>query len=102
MHGGNIAFFSRNLQPYALAPIYDMLPMLYAPYQGNVPKKRFKPPSPTPQDVGVWNLACAMAEAFWRQVAEHPHISPGFRAIGRANTALVAEVAALASYLPSA
>ena len=100
MHGGNLAFFARGLRPYALAPIYDMLPMLYAPYQGNLPQRRLNPPSPTPQDAPVWASACATAETFWRAVAAHPHISSAFRVIGQDNAAQVAQLAQLAQHLP--
>ena len=102
MHGGNLAFYVRGMQPTGLAPVYDMLPMLYAPYQGHLPSRVFTPPLPTPRDQDVWPSACAAAMQFWGEVGSHARISADFRARALENRAKVEHVARYQRHLPGA
>ena len=42
MHHGNLSFLPRDDGTLALAPVYDMLPMAYAPIGGDVPGPRVR------------------------------------------------------------
>lgn len=80
MHPGNL-----SLRPaqgrLALAPAYDMLPMLHAPLAGGeVPPREFEPPLPLPAERDAWHVACGAAHQFWAAAADDPRISAEFRA----------------------
>lgn len=81
MHLGNLAF--RPVQGrLALAPAYDMLPMLHAPLPGGeVPPRSFEPPLPPPAQRAAWHAACGAALGFWREAAQDGRISPEFRVV---------------------
>lgn len=76
MHDGNLAF-----QPgLTLAPVYDMLPMLYAPARGvELPQRDFTPPLPLPAEREAWREAAQAAIEFWGRAASDKRISPAFR-----------------------
>ena len=63
MHTGNLSFRPVALAGGAalqLAPVYDMLPMRYAPLPGGeVPPRSFDPPAPLPAQRTAWLPACA-------------------------------------------
>lgn len=82
MHEGNLSF-----RPgLALAPAYDMLPMLYAPERGvELPAREFTPVPPIPAERQAWDAAQPAAIAFWERAAADPRISAEFRAICAAN-----------------
>jgi serine/threonine protein kinase HipA of HipAB toxin-antitoxin module len=42
-HFGNMTRFDRYEGPLELAPIYDMLPMLFAPQDGQLVERQFEP-----------------------------------------------------------
>ena len=84
MHTGNLSF--RPQGTLALAPAYDMLPMLYAPLPGGeVPARAFEPPLPLPPQRPIWSTACKAALSFWQGASLDERISVEFRAICRAN-----------------
>lgn len=85
MHFGNISFFPLPGDRYALAPIYDMLPMLYSPVNDQMAAREFVPAELPIQAMGVWGQAFTLAGEFWRRVAEHPDVSAGFKALIRGN-----------------
>lgn len=86
MHDGNLAFFP-GLEP---APVYDMLPMGYAPQRGSeVPPRDYVPPLPLPREASAWQEAAHAAVIFWQRCAEDPRISPEFRKTCRVNGALL-------------
>jgi len=82
MHEGNLSF-----RPgLALAPAYDMLPMLYAPERGvELPTREFAPLPPIPAEREAWDAARPAAIAFWERAAADARISGAFRAICAAN-----------------
>jgi hypothetical protein len=45
-HFGNITFFYDFDGPFALAPVYDMVPMLFAPQNDQIVPRLFEPPAP--------------------------------------------------------
>lgn len=79
MHPGNLAFYLTDTVPLALAPTYDMLPMLWAPIAGGeILERTFNPLPPVPRQVADWSLAAGWAETFWQRLAADPRLSPGF------------------------
>ncbi len=85
MHTGNLSF--RPQTQLALAPAYDMLPMLYAPLPGGeVPVRVFEPPLPLPPQRPIWAAACEAALMFWRQASQDARISEEFKSVCAANS----------------
>lgn len=86
MHSGNLSFFWQ-IQDGALrlrlTPVYDMLPMLYAPEKTEVVDRAFHPPVLTDRDDPTLHLA----REFWTSVASRDDVSQEFRAIAAANAA---------------
>ncbi|PCI39157.1 MAG: hypothetical protein COB53_03715 [Elusimicrobia bacterium] len=85
MHAANISFFIELPKTVVLAPIYDMLPMLYIPKNDQVVKREFIPPLPRSGDADVWVGAWEAAREFWRIVGGDDRISRGFRLIAEDN-----------------
>lgn len=86
MHDGNLAFFP-GLEP---APVYDMLPMAYAPQRGGeVPPRDHVPPLPLPREAPAWREAARAALTYWQRCVEDRRISPEFREICRVNASLL-------------
>lgn len=84
MHLGNLSF--RPGGRFELAPVYDMLPMHYAPLPaGELPVRVFDPPLPLPAQRETWRVANAAATQFWGRAAADPRISTPFRAQCGAN-----------------
>lgn len=80
MHFGNLSFIAENALPYRLAPIYDMLPMAYAPQRDLTSMKQdaLSAVSATPR-------VRELARRFWQRLADDVRVSENFRAIARAN-----------------
>lgn len=78
MHEGNLAF-----RPgLRLAPVYDMLPMGYAPLRGGeVPIRHYSTELPLPAEQSAWEIAAATAIEFWKMASEERRISNTFRKI---------------------
>jgi hypothetical protein len=78
-HFGNLMLFDRYEGPFELAPAYDMLPMLFAPQDGQIVARQFEPPPPTAAALSVWPRAYALAESYWNRLARDTRISIEFR-----------------------
>lgn len=90
MHAGNLSF----LPGLTLAPVYDMLPMQYAPLRGGeVPPQKFAPRHPLPTEAVVWRRAAQAAMIFWQRAATDSRISTAFQSICADNAALLAREA---------
>ncbi len=91
MHEGNLAF-----RPgFALAPIYDMLPMMYAPMRGGeVPERAYSPALPFPGDMPAWTQAAMAATHYWEICTADARISDGFRRVCGSNAGRLAELLA--------
>jgi serine/threonine protein kinase HipA of HipAB toxin-antitoxin module len=87
MHTGNLSFQPQLASGLlALAPAYDMLPMLYAPLAGGeLPVRNFEPPLPLPPQRSTWMTACSAALEFWWGAAQDTRISASFQTLCRAN-----------------
>lgn len=80
MHKGNLSFVpGKRLE---LAPVYDMLPMMYAPMGGGeLPRLQYEVRLPKPLEREAWMAACSAALAFWEAAAGHTGISEDFRGV---------------------
>ena len=84
MHFGNLAFYLENTRPLRLAPVFDMLPMLWAPRPGQaMPVPPFSPASPLPGERALWAEAAAWAADFWARAASDTMVSAEFAGIAR-------------------
>lgn len=97
MHNGNLAF-----KPAAkpgmleLAPVFDMLPMLYAPVRGvELPNREFKVALPLPNETANWFTAAQAALSFWQAVSNDARVSEGFRQTSEENAMAVKNAIAL-------
>ena len=89
-HYGNISLLLRGTKnggDWALSPTYDMLPMLYAPINGELVERQFtdRPLHPTASTLAEWPAAKELAALFWRTAAAHAWISENFKAIAARN-----------------
>ena len=80
-HFGNVTLFDRYQGPFELAPVYDMLPMQFAPQNDQLVTRQFEPAPPTAAWLSVWPRARALAETYWERLAEEARISAEFRAL---------------------
>lgn len=83
-HFGNLACYDNYDGRFELAPIYDVLPMLFAPEHDQIITRVFQPPDPTSDTLRVWARARGRAEEYWRMLAGDPRLSAEFRAISDA------------------
>jgi hypothetical protein len=90
MHFGNLSFYFDLNRPLSLAPIYDMLPMLYAPVTGDqLPERAFDPPLPSAETLHVWPQMANLAMQYWRSVASHELVSAEFSEQAQRNVATI-------------
>ena len=82
-HFGNISFL---WDPFAaanelrLSPVYDMLPMQFAPAPGGmVIEREYDLPTPTADLLDYWDAARSSASQFWQHAADDPRLSDGIR-----------------------
>lgn len=100
MHFANISFFFQTRNILDLAPAYDMLPMLYAPQNGQIVEREFNPPLPKPADSDIWKTVWTAARDFWSEVSVNKHISSGFQKIAQANLEKIRRLEHLQGLLP--
>jgi hypothetical protein len=78
-HFGNVTLFDHYAGLFELAPVYDMLPMLFAPQDDQIVARQFAPVPATATWLSVWPRARALAEAYWDQIAQDPRVSAEFQ-----------------------
>ena len=85
-HYGNISLLL-DQDDWQLSPTYDMLPMLYAPVNGELVPRDLsaRPLRPTTATLGQWDSARALALVFWRAVTLDDRVSTAFRGIAQDN-----------------
>lgn len=83
-HFGNLAFYDSYQRTFALAPAYDMLPMLFAPEHNQIIARIFVPEHPTAETLATYARARRLAEQYWRSLIDDDRISRNFRDIGAA------------------
>lgn len=80
MHHGNISFLYDGQKPLSLAPIYDMLPMAFAPSrQGDMRDEPLVPVLSAEVAGEHWRWAWQPALAFWQRVSRDLRVSEPFR-----------------------
>lgn len=83
MHGGNLSFYYAGEGELALAPVYDMLPMAFAPLRsGAMAFSHTLTITPVAQGKH-WRKAYGMAEQFWAELLTNTDISEEFKGIAR-------------------
>ncbi|MCD9032644.1 type II toxin-antitoxin system HipA family toxin YjjJ [Luteimonas sp. Y-2-2-4F] len=93
MHLGNAGLMLGDRRPLALAPAYDMLPMLFRPsVSGEVVARSFEVSPPLPEHRVEWSIAARAASEFWRRVADADEVGASFRTIAAAAGAQVDRV----------
>ncbi len=97
MHDGNLSFIpeqNASSAQFQLAPVYDMLPMAYAPVRGvELPPSQYQPRLPLPAEATAWTVAARSAQTFWERAASDSRISADFRERCAANLKLLRTVA---------
>ncbi|MDB5885431.1 MAG: transcriptional regulator [Polaromonas sp.] len=85
-HYGNISLLLDG-DDWRLSPTYDMLPMLYAPVNGELVARNFseRPLRPTAATLPEWQKARALALVFWGAATKDERLSVGFTSIAREN-----------------
>jgi hypothetical protein len=78
-HFGNITLFDDYDGPFKLAPVYDMLPMLFAPQNDQIVPRVFEPPAPRSAWLPVWSRARSLAESYWKRLVDESTLSEEFR-----------------------
>jgi serine/threonine protein kinase HipA of HipAB toxin-antitoxin module len=80
-HFGNFCFFAEEARRLALTPtpVYDMLPMVFAPSDGNLVERQFTPRPPTALNLHLWHDVANHALAYWSRLGEEGALSVGFR-----------------------
>jgi HipA-like C-terminal domain len=78
-HFGNVSLFDHHQGIFELAPVYDMLPMLFAPQDGQIVARQFDSVPATAAWLAVWAGACKLAEVYWDRIAQEPRVSAEFR-----------------------
>ena len=85
MHNGNLSFFLGEDFSLSLAPVYDMLPMRFAPTtHGEVVEREIKLSQATPLTQTLWIEVGTWAQYYWQQVANDGRMSAEFKAIVKA------------------
>jgi hypothetical protein len=80
MHLGNISV-APTTDGFELLPLYDMLPMAFAPVRGELPRPRLRPPLQTAGNASFWSEMGAAAGEFWQRVAADGAVSRNFRGV---------------------
>lgn len=78
-HFGNLSFFVEGESRFRLAPVYDMLPMLFAPVGTDIVERRFEPAPPTADNLDVWPQAAHCAVTYWGKLGASDELSGEFR-----------------------
>ena len=80
MHRGNLSIVPTL--PVQVAPVYDMLPTMFAPMQGGeIASVSFAPELPMPSRKQAWVQASAAAKTLWQRASNDARISKGFWAL---------------------
>ncbi|MCE9552961.1 MAG: type II toxin-antitoxin system HipA family toxin YjjJ [Planctomycetes bacterium] len=78
-HFGNLAFFVQDDGRLRLAPVYDMLPMIFAPQDTSIVERPFVPRRPTAENHDVWSDAARQAVDYWYRLAQLEQLSDDLR-----------------------
>jgi len=84
-HFGNLCFFAEEARHLVLAPtpVYDMLPMTFAPADTSLVERRFTPRPPTALNIHLWHDAAIQASRFWTRLCAEDGLSTGFQQVSQ-------------------
>lgn len=81
MHAGNLSFYLTDA-PFEMTPVYDMLPMAFAPNSaGMMRNEAVELKFDFTVSPAAWRFAIPLAITFWQTLATDKRISPDLRAI---------------------
>lgn len=80
-HFGNITLLDDYEGPFQLAPVYDMLPMLFAPQHEQLIERPYEPVPPAAASLSVWGRARGLAIDYWTLLAGETRLSKPFRTL---------------------
>ena len=95
-HFGNITLFDDREGIFWLAPVYDMLPMLFAPAEGQLVEREFIPEGIRAETLRVWPRARELAIGYWTALTGDARLTVGFRERARGCLAIVSQLSARA------
>lgn len=82
MHLGNLSFFHEQTTNLRLAPVYDMLPMLFAPRAfGHIPNEVPEIRLVTPPALEYWQEMFPIALEYWQELIKLPQPDETFKVI---------------------
>ncbi len=81
MHQGNLSFIVNGEMILDISPVYDMLPMEYAPNGQELSTPKYSRVILPPQDRSYWEKSLELAKKFWISASENVAISPDFQKI---------------------
>jgi hypothetical protein len=80
MHAGNLSFVSDEGRPYALSPVYDMLPMAFSPTGGGVVRDAIPAAHLHPAVEGeTWRGAQALAQEYLTRLRNETRFTAAFQ-----------------------
>jgi serine/threonine protein kinase HipA of HipAB toxin-antitoxin module len=82
MHLGNVSLAPTD-NGFSLLPVYDMVPMAFAPVRGELPAVQLPPPIRTANNEAVWAAAGHAASTLWLRLADDARLSDSFRGIAQ-------------------
>ncbi|KNC06470.1 transcriptional regulator [Klebsiella sp. RIT-PI-d] len=81
MHAGNLSFYLSK-SPFVMSPVYDMLPMAFAPNSAGIMRdEAFEPKFDIYVSKNAWLFALPLALTFWKMLVADKRISANFRTI---------------------
>lgn len=82
-HFGNFSFFAEEARELSLTPtpVYDMLPMVFAPTDATLVNRQFAPGPPTAWNLHLWREVANHALKYWVRLGEESGLSNDFRGI---------------------
>ena len=105
MHTGNLSFYTADLRtseikPLRLVPVYDMLPMLYAPQNENMTERTFKPIVPRADQSREWRKIYPIVLQYWKNICVCQKISEEFKRIARSHLQELEKLKQVFKFLP--
>jgi hypothetical protein len=88
-HAGHAPYFAGDALPLSAVPAHDLLPTLWAPAQGDLPRQALSLPELPQAERAVWEPMLVAARDFWGRVSADARISSAFRATAQESGAAV-------------
>lgn len=89
MHSGNLSFYFEEEKVLNVSPLYDMLPMRYAPMQDFLYSGTITPIAPRPSYRNLWREAVNLAAKYWNVLQKEENLSCDFKKIAELNETLL-------------